>query len=238
MSDGDRPRGGFLAGSAIVSALRAARDGSSVLAAASVLGDRLAAGGDRSRVLGTLAGAGDRLARWSRDSWLLGPPAEPAVVVVDLRETYTVGPLLASLDRIVAWAAPRWRGSAPARTLVRVTDVTADAPVRLLSWLILGLVLVPAALAVAAGRAPSGWLLVALGVALLGTRERRSASRLRTSAAGRVLAALLVPPEPVDERIDDERTDDERSADERGGDWRPVDERTDDERVDGKFDEE
>lgn len=228
MSDRDRASAGVLDGSAVVSTLRAARDGSTLLRTGSVLGDRLAAGSDRSRVFTSVGGAGDRLARWSRHSWLFGPPAEPEVVVVDLRETYTVGPLLAVLDRTVAWAAPRWRGSAPARTLDRAGDAVADAPVRTLSWVLLGVLLGPVALAAAAGRAPSGWLLVAVGVALLGTRERRSTTALRASPAGRVLAALLVPPDHGTGSYADGATDDGATHD--GS--------SDPSSSDGKFDEE
>ena len=49
--------------------------------------------------------------------WLTNEP-EPGVIVVDLRATYTVGPIIEILDRLVDALAPLWRTS----TLKRATD--------------------------------------------------------------------------------------------------------------------
>jgi len=78
--------------------------------------------------------------------WLTKEP-EPDVIVIDLRETWVVGPLIAALDHVLAWLAPHWRGS----TLKR-------------------------------------------GVDALGSVGRRAAE----TRVGRLLAALLAPPEPPD----------------------------------------
>ena len=54
------------------------------------------------------------LARWTRQSscyrWLTEEP-DPDVIVIDLRETYTVGPVIALLDRLAPVAERTWRGS-------------------------------------------------------------------------------------------------------------------------------
>jgi hypothetical protein len=54
------------------------------------------------------------LVHWTRASfcyrWLTKEP-EPDVVVIDLRETYTVGPLIALLDRLAPTIERTWRGS-------------------------------------------------------------------------------------------------------------------------------
>ena len=42
--------------------------------------------------------------------WLTKEP-EPEVIVIDLRETWTVGPVITLLDWIVAWLEPFWRSS-------------------------------------------------------------------------------------------------------------------------------
>lgn len=164
----------------------------------------VAAGHSRARAaVGDTAGA---LGRWVRNSWLYGwltAEPEPDVIVVDLRETYTVGPLLAVLDRAVAWSAPRWRDSSPRRLLERATTTVVDAPIRVAGWVGVGVLLARLAITVAEGGDPGGTLLVALGLALLATRERRSAARLRETWAGRTLAALLVPPEPPENEASD-----------------------------------
>lgn len=59
-----------------------------------------------------------RAARWLstavRNSygyrWLTREP-DPEVVVIDLRETWTVGPVIRVLDRLVDWVTPYWRES-------------------------------------------------------------------------------------------------------------------------------
>ena len=54
------------------------------------------------------------LGAWIRASylyrWLTKEP-EPDVVVIDLRETYTVGPVIALLDRLAPFVGRMWRGS-------------------------------------------------------------------------------------------------------------------------------
>ncbi|NEU55645.1 hypothetical protein [Halorussus sp. MSC15.2] len=61
-----------------------------------------------------LAGIVRVLARWTRCSLLyrwLTTESEPDVVVVNLRDTYTVGPLVALLDRLVPHLERTWRAS-------------------------------------------------------------------------------------------------------------------------------
>jgi len=75
---------------------------------------------DGSAVLATVRDLGDRVGTAVRNSylyrWLTKEP-EPEVIVIDLRETWTVGPILALLDRFVEWIAPYWRESTPKRAL-------------------------------------------------------------------------------------------------------------------------
>lgn len=89
-------------------------DGSVVLRLRTAVATTLADASDRSAV--------DRLARRlatvASESfayrWLTSDP-DPDVVVVDLRETLTIGPVLAGLDRLAAWLGPRWRASGTGR---------------------------------------------------------------------------------------------------------------------------
>ncbi|WP_435063670.1 hypothetical protein [Halobaculum sp. EA56] len=94
--------------------LRRVLDGSTLVRAGRTLRDRAADS--------TLATLGRRLASGARNSfvyrWLTKEP-EPEVIVIDLRETWTVGPVIALLDRLVEWVVPYWRGSRLKRGLDR-----------------------------------------------------------------------------------------------------------------------
>jgi hypothetical protein len=74
------------------------------------LADGLATTADVS----ALANGTRTLAHWTRQSvgyrWLTKEP-DPDVVVIDLRETYTVGPVIALLDRLAPSVERTWRGS-------------------------------------------------------------------------------------------------------------------------------
>jgi len=210
----------FRDGSTLVGGLREAREAVSTATEHSYfvtdvrrVATRVRAARDGPTVLGALDGPGLTLDRWIRSSWLyrwLTAEPEPDVIVIDLRETYTVGPVLAALDRAVERAAPRWRDSAPDRTLAWASTTVTNAPVGVASWIAI-LALVGSLLtSIVSGRTPPGALLVVLGLALLGTRERRSAAELRGSRAGRAIAALLVPPDLSEER---ETADDDRRRD-------------------------
>ena len=80
----------------------------------------------RSSTTRSLAG---RLSGWVRASslyrWLTGEP-DPDVVVIDLRETYAVGPVIALLDRLAAPLGRLYRDSTLQR-LVEAVGRTAGA---------------------------------------------------------------------------------------------------------------
>lgn len=64
------------------------------------IGSSLGRGYEASRIAMAAASA----STWVRNSWLYGwltVEPEPDVIVIDLRETWTVGPLISALDRIV-----------------------------------------------------------------------------------------------------------------------------------------
>jgi len=64
---------------------------------------------DGAQVVATADAVGARLGTVVRASWLyrwLTAEPDPHVVVIDLRETYTVGPLLAAIDRVARVVAP------------------------------------------------------------------------------------------------------------------------------------
>ncbi|WP_435196407.1 hypothetical protein [Natronomonas sp. EA1] len=76
-----------------------------------------------SRVAGAMERVTETLTAWSRGSWLYGwltAEPDPEVIVIDLRETYTVGPVIALIDRVAGWVGPRWHGSGPERLWTRL----------------------------------------------------------------------------------------------------------------------
>jgi hypothetical protein len=107
------------------SRLRTAFQTSRFRRTAEQVGARLEAVAERSRLLDALDRAGAVLGRTLRSSrlyaWLTAEP-DPEVIVIDLRETYTVGPVVAAIDRVAARIGPWWRRSWPKRTGERVAD--------------------------------------------------------------------------------------------------------------------
>ena len=100
--------------------LRAWLAASWLTSASAALADDLATVIDAS----WLAGAVRTLTRWIRRSflyrWLTKEP-DPDVIVIDLRDTYTVGPFVALLDRLAPTIERTWRGSFVHRVADRFT---------------------------------------------------------------------------------------------------------------------
>ncbi|MEF8779855.1 MAG: hypothetical protein V5A46_04175 [Haloferacaceae archaeon] len=163
---------------------------------------RTAGNSGLARALRRVAAEGDRLAGVVRDSWLyrwLTAEPEPDVVVIDLRETYTVGPFVRLLDRLLDRAGD-WAEDSQAVAGVRAAGrVVAAAPLQA-GGVLLSAVAGAALLANLASGSTSTPGLVASGVLLLlgavATRDGRSWAELRETRAVRLLAAAFEPPEP------------------------------------------
>ncbi|MFC7235560.1 hypothetical protein [Halosegnis marinus] len=104
--------------------------------------DRVTKGSD---LLGASRAVSDRVGTAVRNSylyrWLTKEP-EPEVIVIDLRETWTVGPIIALFDRLIEWLAPYWRESTPKRALDRVVTL-ADRTAGTRAGQLLGTFLAP-----------------------------------------------------------------------------------------------
>lgn len=118
-------------GSALVAALsqaeRTLRDAADS-ASSTRAGRKLAQAFDRYWAASGAAAATRQTEQWVRASWLfqwLTAEPETDVIVIDLRETLTVGPFLSILDWLIARFAPWWEGSALA-TLFRTLDESAE----------------------------------------------------------------------------------------------------------------
>ncbi|AQL43246.1 hypothetical protein BV210_11185 [Halorientalis sp. IM1011] len=158
------------------------------------LSDRFAVATAESRISGAASTVGD----WIRASWTyrwLTAEPDPDVIVIDLRETYTVGPIIRLLDRIVTPLSCAWEGSGAQASV----DAVADAPVRALGVVVAVAVLVETALSLVVGDlGQTGLRIRALlfGFAVLATQVSLSASELAETRPGRLLRAVLEPPEP------------------------------------------
>ena len=149
-----------------------------------------------------LTDAGEAIGRFVRGSfcyrWLTAEP-DPDVIVIDLRETATVGPLLRAVRRGVETLAPGVTSARLTRAGRTAASRLRERPVRAA-----GCALFCAAVggigALAVGGDPgrlSVAALVALGiVAAVGMRSTASWDEVRESRVLRTLAAVLEPPEP------------------------------------------
>ncbi|SEO54858.1 hypothetical protein SAMN05216388_101436 [Halorientalis persicus] len=170
------------------------------------LSGRLSVAATESRITSTAATVGD----WIRASWCyrwLTAEPDPDVIVIDLRETYTVAPIIRVLDRVVDPLADAWDGSAVEATLSGI----ADAPVRALGIVAVVAVLIETALSLALGDLTQSGLLVravVFGFAALAIQVPLSASELTETRTGRHLRAVLEPPEPRDDDGDHRNSDD------------------------------
>jgi hypothetical protein len=153
---------------------------------------------ESSRLVAVGRAAGD----WMRHSflyrWLTAEP-DPAVVVIDLRETATVGPFIALLDRVAARLAPWWRTSGCRRLCAWTAAGLSARPVRALGFVVLAAAAVWLVAAAASGDPGTGTLAVSLGLFVAGalaTRSRHSWQDIRNTRGYQALTAAFEPPEP------------------------------------------
>lgn len=173
---------------------------------------------DGSRLVDGLRRVGDRIKHVVQRSWLyrwLTAEPEPDVIVIDLRETWTVGPVLRLLDWAIgigvdaaddshAVAMAR-SGAAQVRAApLRVGGVIAVAlsTIAFLAALLGDLTLRPLVV---------GGLLLVAGV--LGVRDDRSWEQLRETRTVELLIAVFEPPNPPEreDREEDNQDDEHRN---------------------------
>ena len=149
--------------------------------------------------LSSLAG---RLKQFVEASWLyrwLTAEPEPDVVVIDLRETMTVGPCLAVVDRLVRWLLPATVSSVLFRAGHATAALVRGRPVQVTSVLVGAAgaaALVRTALADEPSSVVVGVLALIVVLAVLGSRDDRSWAELRETRWVQWLAAAFEPPEP------------------------------------------
>ena len=132
--------------------------------------------------------------------WLTAEP-DPEVIVIDLRETWTVGPVIRLLDAVLDRLVPALEDSRTAAATRAVAASTLAAPA-----VVAGLTVLGVGLLLALGSAATGTLgTTRLGLAAvfviagaIATRERRSWAELRETRPVELLVAALEPPAPPD----------------------------------------
>jgi uncharacterized BrkB/YihY/UPF0761 family membrane protein len=157
-----------------------------------------------------LAILGTILTSWARTSflyrWLTAEP-EPDVITIDLRETYTVGPILALLDRVFGTLGRAWQSASVGAMTDSTRDALREQPIRTLSVVALAALLTNLGISAVFGTLGTTGLAVHLTgvtIAALGTQIRVSWAQCTESVTYRYLVAALEPPEPP-ESNDSER---------------------------------
>lgn len=167
-----------------------------------------------SVLLGLLAG----LQRWITGSWLyrwLTAEPDPDVIVIDLRETWLVGPVLQGLDRVIGGLTTIGGGSGLASLAGRGHRLVVARPVQLASAVLGGVVLVLVTAMVATGTLSVlllGVVVVLTICVVIGSRLSWPWAEVRETRLVRALIAAFEPPEPPDRQHESgDPSDDERS---------------------------
>ncbi|ELY39718.1 hypothetical protein [Natronorubrum tibetense] len=166
------------------------------------LEERLRRGVSQSRLTGGVR----TLARFVRHSrlyrWFTTEP-EPDVIVIDLRETYTVGPFIRLLDRCLEGVSDAAESSKTAAVAARVDAAFRVRPLRVVGLAMTAAVLGSLVVSLALGR-PGTVSIVAHAVLVLisisGLRSERTLEEITETRGWTVLAAAFEPPEPPEKR--------------------------------------
>jgi hypothetical protein len=159
----------------------------------------------------------DTLGHFVRESylfrWLTAEP-EPDLIVIDLRETVTVGPLIAVLDRLFPTAARVWSASR-IRTSIDTTERRFKTqPVRFVSLALVVALAVSTFLSLVTATVTPlefGLRIAVLLLAVVGTQIRHSWDELTETRAYALAVALLEPPEVPADEDESESDESERS---------------------------
>ncbi|WP_440764294.1 hypothetical protein [Natronorubrum sp. DTA7] len=166
------------------------------------LEERLRRGISQSR----LSGGVRTLARFVRHSrlyrWFTAEP-EPDVIVIDLRETYTVGPFIRLLDRCLEGLSDAAGTSKTAGAVSRLDAAFRVRPLQVVGLAMIAAVLVSLLVSVALGQLGTALLVAHAAfvlVSLLGLRSERTLEEITETRGWTVLATAFEPPEPPERR--------------------------------------
>lgn len=155
------------------------------------------------------------LERWLTNSfgyrWLRADP-DPDVIVINLRETATVGPVVRLFERFFVVVIPAilesrtWQLSKQARKRLRAE------PLRPIGGVVTVFAVTMFVWSAITGSVSAVWAAVLLGLSAAGVsafRDRRSWEQLRETRPMTVLAAIFLPPESPDTSVQTDETGDD-----------------------------
>lgn len=144
---------------------------------------------DRGREIGTSS--------WLYQ-WLTKEP-EPEVIVIDLRETRTAGPILVRLEELIQELLPATVSSAIVRGGYRLRNRAIERPVRVVSFVTISLVVAILGVLAVSDDPIGGWLFILFGMLMLavrGTQSTRSWAEIAETRWYQWLEEAFEPPEP------------------------------------------
>lgn len=123
------------------------------------------------------------------------------MIVLDLRETHTIGPLLAAVERVGRWFEDTWNSPWLRRYAHACESINCRAPLRVHGGALWAATLESL---LSGGWPPSrrtvGGTLIVFGVGLFVVRNRRSLAKLLETRLVRALRAAVEPPGPPDKQ--------------------------------------
>ncbi|RQG91536.1 hypothetical protein EA462_06135 [Natrarchaeobius halalkaliphilus] len=174
------------------------------VSAVSRSGETLVRIGSASKLVG-LGKAGKRAVESSFVyGWLTAEP-EPDVIVIDLRETWTVGPAIRVVDRIEREASVAARTSLLVAGARRFASSVRERPIRVASLFVLAAAVGSLVATLSAASLSSDLVLahlLAASLAVVGLRSRASLDELLETRIARALGAAFGPPEPPESARD------------------------------------
>lgn len=129
--------------------------------------------------------------------WLSTEPA-PEIIVIDLRETFTLGPFIVLLDRSMTNLTPYVRNSRLTNTITAGVSMVQRAPIRIVSVALIFLTLLrwlSSALADELGTLELGIGVIVLLVSIVGLTIDHSLDELSETRMMKTIMSLLEPPE-------------------------------------------
>lgn len=152
------------------------------------------------------------LGKWIEASWLyrwLTAEPDPDVIVIDLRETWTVGPILGVIDWVVARLATIGEHALSGKLAGRGFRLFTARPIQAASVFFGGTALVLGGRIALSPTTPAPLVVLTTVLAvcaIVGSQISWSWSELRETRPVRILVAAFEPPEPPD-RTEPEETD-------------------------------
>lgn len=162
-----------------------------------------------SAVVTTVRTVATHVGRYVRTSflyrWLTTEP-DPEVIVIDLRDTWTVGPVLAVLEWIFTELDRARTNSRFGSLLDAMTQALKTRPVRAIGTVVaaLGATLTVATLLTSGATTSVVIGLVVLLAGIIATRDTRDWQTLRETQLAEVLRRVLEPPAPPTDTEDDD----------------------------------